>query len=66
MKKTKIFILSGLTLSLIYGFSFFNSSINPDKDKLLIEIMSYVLERGHYDPEVINDSFSENVSRSQN
>jgi carboxyl-terminal processing protease len=61
MKKTKIFILSGLTLSLIYGFSFFNSSINPDKDKLLIEIMSYVLERGHYDPEVINDSFSENV-----
>ena len=61
MKKTKIFILSVLTLSLIFGFSFFNSSINPDKDKLLIEIMSYVLERGHYDPEVINDSFSENV-----
>ncbi len=23
--------------------------------------MSYVLERGHYDPETINDSFSENV-----
>ncbi|MDC1080838.1 carboxy terminal-processing peptidase [Flavobacteriaceae bacterium] len=61
MKKTRILILSGIVLSLIYGFSFFNLRTNPEKDKLLIEIMSYVLERGHYDPETINDSFSENV-----
>ena len=61
MKKTRILIFSGIVLSLIYGFSFFNLRTNPEKDKLLIEIMSYVLERGHYDPETINDSFSENV-----
>ncbi|MBA22675.1 MAG: tail-specific protease [Flavobacteriales bacterium] len=61
MKKTRILILSGIALSLIYGFSFFNLTTNPEKDKILIEIMSYVLERGHYDPETINDSFSENV-----
>ena len=61
MKKIRILILSGIVLSLIYGFSFFNLRTNPEKDKLLIEIMSYVLERGHYNPETINDSFSENV-----
>lgn len=61
MKKTRILIFSGIVLSLIYGFSFFNLRTNPEKDKLLIEIMSYVLERGHYNPETINDSFSENV-----
>ena len=34
---------------------------DPNKDKLLLEIISYVLDRGHYDPKEINDAFSENV-----
>jgi carboxyl-terminal processing protease len=38
-----------------------NSFENPDKDKLLIELITYVLEQGHYDPKDMNDSFSENV-----
>ena len=32
-----------------------------DKDKLLIEVITYVLQRGHYDPKEINDDFSEHV-----
>jgi len=32
---------------------------NPDKDKLLIEVITYVMQRGHYDPKDIDDSFSE-------
>ncbi|MCH1453840.1 MAG: carboxy terminal-processing peptidase [Flavobacteriaceae bacterium] len=37
---------------------------NPDKDKLLIEVITYVMERGHYDPKDINDDFSEHVFNS--
>lgn len=34
---------------------------DPDKDKLLIDLITYVLERGHYAPADINDEFSESV-----
>lgn len=34
---------------------------DPDKDKLLLNIVTYVLERGHYEPKDINDAFSEEV-----
>ncbi|WP_343487980.1 carboxy terminal-processing peptidase [Allomuricauda sp. d1] len=32
-----------------------------DKDKLLLDLITYVLEKGHYEPKDINDSFSSNV-----
>jgi carboxyl-terminal processing protease len=31
---------------------------DPDKDKLLIQVITYVLQRGHFDPKDINDDFS--------
>lgn len=34
---------------------------DPDKDKLLIDLISYVLEKGHYDPKDLNDEFSQGV-----
>ena len=34
---------------------------NPDKDKLLLDIITYVIQKGHYDPKEINDAFSEDV-----
>ena len=34
---------------------------NPNKDKLLIEIIKYVLEKYHYNSIEINDEFSENM-----
>ncbi len=34
---------------------------NPDKDKLLLDLITYVLEKGHYDAKDINDQFSEEV-----
>ena len=37
---------------------------NPSKDKLLIEIVSYVLKRGHYSPSEINNQFSEEVYKN--
>lgn len=34
---------------------------DPDKDKLLLDIITYVLQKGHYDPKDINDEFSVEV-----
>jgi carboxyl-terminal processing protease len=31
---------------------------DPDKDKLLLDLISYVLQKGHYDSKDINDTFS--------
>ena len=37
------------------------SSNEPNKDKLLVDLVSYVLDKLHYDPKIINDDFSINV-----
>jgi len=34
---------------------------NPDKDKLLIDLISYVLQRSHYDAKKLDDNFSKEV-----
>ncbi|MAN59331.1 MAG: tail-specific protease [Flavobacteriaceae bacterium] len=34
---------------------------DPEKDKLLIDLITYVLEKGHYSPAEMDDTFSENV-----
>ena len=48
-------------LFFIYISNYFFSFNNPSKDKLLIEIVSYVLNKGHYSPSQINDEFSQEV-----
>lgn len=37
---------------------------DPDKDKLLLNLITHVLERGHYEPKEINDAFSEEVFKN--
>ena len=34
---------------------------NPDKDKLLIQLITYLLEQGHFDPKDINDELSAGI-----
>lgn len=34
---------------------------DPEKDKLLLELLTFVIERGHYDPQEMNDAFSKGV-----
>lgn len=57
--------LSGLFVVGVSALILFGSSSgymdNPDKDKLLIEVITYVMQRGHYDPKDIDDTFSEHV-----
>lgn len=63
-----IFMKKNFTLALLVilvavaSCSFTNKSFeNDDKDKLLLDLITYVLERGHYEPKDLNDSFSSNV-----
>jgi len=42
--------------------SFTNKTFeSDDKDKLLLDLITYVLNKGHYEPKDINDDFSVNV-----
>ena len=50
---------------LIIGFTFSNKKFSdPNKDKLLIEIVKYVVEKGHYNNIEINDNLSEKLYQS--
>ncbi|MBV7269467.1 carboxy terminal-processing peptidase [Winogradskyella luteola] len=54
-----------LLLALLIAFascSFTSKKFDdPDKDKLLIQLITYVLDQGHFNPQDINDEFSANV-----
>lgn len=54
-----------LLLALLIAFascSFTNKKFeDPDKDKLLIQLITYVLDQGHFNPQDINDDFSASV-----
>ena len=52
-----------LVLGIFLSFSI-HKETNPNKDRLLLELVSYVLERGHYNPRQIDDNFSKNVFNS--
>lgn len=53
-----------LTLLLAFASCSFTTKTfdeSDDKDKLLVQIITYVLEQGHFDPKDMNDEFSANV-----
>ena len=37
------------------------SEPDPDKDKLLLELLTFVIEKGHYNPAMIDDAFSKGI-----
>lgn len=52
-----------LTLLLAFASCSFTTKTfeNNDKDKLLVQLITYVLEQGHFDPKSMDDDFSEGV-----
>ncbi len=61
MKRNFVYI-SAVLLIAVASCSFTNKSFeNDDKDKLLLDLITYVLEKGHYEPKQINDDFSVSV-----
>ncbi|MCL6273821.1 carboxy terminal-processing peptidase [Muricauda sp. 2012CJ35-5] len=60
--KRKFTLALMVILVAVASCSFTNKSFeNDDKDKLLLDLITYVLERGHYEPKNLNDNFSSNV-----
>ncbi|MHA7055885.1 carboxy terminal-processing peptidase [Aquimarina sp. M1] len=61
MKKS--FLVLMLTVIVSAASCSFTTKIenDPDKDRILIDLISYVLSKGHYDAKNINDDFSKNV-----
>ena len=60
----KVFLLGLLLAVASCSFTTKEFDANSDKDEVLIELISYVLSKGHYDPKKINDEFSGNVYKS--
>ncbi len=57
-----LLVVLGLSLSL-WGFMP-KKVTDPDKDKLLLELLAFVIEKGHYNPATIDDTFSKGVYKS--
>ena len=60
MKHINIFLLSIFVA--LASCSFTTKTFdNPDKDKLLMQLITYLLEQGHFQPKDFDDEFSEEV-----
>jgi carboxyl-terminal processing protease len=58
----KILIAIVLISATLFAFNLKSGvDSNPDKDKLLLELLTFVLEKGHYSPATIDDAFSKGV-----
>ena len=62
MKKHFKIILLVLLVSVgLYSFMPQKAKSDPERDKILLELLAFVLEKGHYHPATINDDFSKKV-----
>ena len=62
MKRNYKILLVIITLSVaLWSFIPKEKASDPEKDKLLIELLAFVIEKGHYNPAAIDDSFSKGV-----
>jgi len=62
MKRNYKILLAVFALSLaLWSFIPKKTEADPEKDKLLLELLTFVIERGHYDPAKIDDTFSKGV-----
>lgn len=61
MKRNLAYALVVMLIA-VASCSFTNKTFeNDDKDKLLLDLITYVLEKGHYEPKNIDDDFSVSV-----
>ena len=51
----------GLSIGLLSWNSYTTVKGDPEKDKLLLELLAYVIEHAHYNPAPIDDAFSKGV-----
>ena len=61
MKRNYKIILAVLAVSLALWSFMPKQKGDPEKDKLLLELLTFVIEKGHYSPAAIDDTFSKGV-----
>jgi carboxyl-terminal processing protease len=61
MKKNYRMILAVVVLSATLWSFMPQKQHDPEKDKMLIELITFVIEEGHYNPAVMDDKFSKGV-----
>lgn len=63
MKRNYKIILAVVLLSVsLFAFKINSSkSADPEKDKMLMELLAFVIEKGHYNPSAIDDTFSKGI-----
>ncbi|WP_091467935.1 carboxy terminal-processing peptidase [Flavobacterium urocaniciphilum] len=60
----KILLLVGILSAGLWSFIPTQKASGDDKDKMLIELLSFVLEKGHFSPIELNDTFSKKAYAS--
>jgi carboxyl-terminal processing protease len=61
MKRNYKILLVVVALSVAFWSFMPRTKNDPEKDKVLLELLTFVIERGHYDPATIDDNFSKGV-----
>ena len=60
-KNYKVLLLIVAVSATLWSFRPKTNGDDPEKDKILLSIISYVIEHGHYDPAKMDDTFSKGV-----
>ncbi|MBF2707903.1 carboxy terminal-processing peptidase [Flavobacterium soyangense] len=63
MKRNYKIIIAVVLLSVsLFAFKINSTkSVDPEKDKMLLELLTFVIEKGHYNPATIDDTFSKGI-----
>jgi carboxyl-terminal processing protease len=60
----RVLLVVGILASGLWSFIPSKKASGDDKDKMLIELLSFVLEKGHFSPIELNDNFSKKAYAS--
>jgi carboxyl-terminal processing protease len=61
MKRNYKILLLVVALSVAFWSFIPKAKNDPEKDRVLLELMTFVIERGHYDPAALDDNFSKGI-----
>jgi len=57
----KVLLVVVVLAAALWSFMPKKSSGDPEKDKALLELLQFVIERGHYEPANMDDAFSKGI-----
>ena len=57
----KVIIIVAVISVALWSFIPREKATDPEKDKMLLELLTFVIEKGHYNPAPIDDTFSKGV-----